>query len=132
MQLGRIYQKFCQILISLIHIYFQGCLFPCMQLWSGCFSTKTRPAPHTQLPLPAGVSHSLSICLENIFHYCEYFKRYISHQFESLFLKDRFESLSYLYNFFCSILTVQSYSSVSQFVFAFLFIIEDSPLFFFL
>ena len=50
----------------------------------------------------------------------------------NLFLNDRFESLYYLYNFSCYILTVQSYSSVWQFVLAFLFIIEDSPLFFFL
>ena len=40
--------------------YFQDCLSLCTQLWRGCFCTKTRPAPLTQLPLPAGNLDTIS------------------------------------------------------------------------
>ena len=43
--------------------YFQGCLSLCTQLWRGCFCTKTRRAPPTQLLLPAGNLYILSFTL---------------------------------------------------------------------
>ena len=43
--------------------YFQDCLSLCTQLWRGCFCTKTRRAPPTQLPLPAGNLDTISFTL---------------------------------------------------------------------